>query len=373
MGMVVDGRVPMMKTFLKARFPCSCYGYKPAKFRCLSPIVDMASPESTADSYSPSSGSFSYIGACNPPRKAKRSRFEVQSLPSPPSSIIRPLEPSTSSTTPHNAHHDDVLAPPFSRKRSQPGPASRKPSTLSRAAREAQRKMNHSLIEKARRTKINDALASLRSLIPREAGGGGGPGEEGDDKGTDKEFKLEILERAVTYLQELTSKVKELEAAGPKCKHCAGQRKRGRTEANDGYEADTDMDGSGGTPFLPPISSWLHLNPHSLPLTPNQSPLFQPSSSSKQVQYNVGVSPLAHLHVADQTPPMLTLPSPSLNARPSLEDESAATLLLQIAASSSSSSSSSSSASVSSISSSPSYPGIKPHTPSSFLGLLRDG
>src|SRR6266571_1606089 len=34
----------------------------------------------------------------------------------------------------------------------------RKPGPLSKSAREAQRRLNHSIIEKARRTKINDAL-----------------------------------------------------------------------------------------------------------------------------------------------------------------------------------------------------------------------
>ena len=37
---------------------------------------------------------------------------------------------------------------------------------MTRTARESQRKMNHSRIEKARRLKINDALEALRTLVP---------------------------------------------------------------------------------------------------------------------------------------------------------------------------------------------------------------
>jgi len=66
--------------------------------------------------------------------------------------------------------------------------------------RESQRKINHSIIEKRRREKINAALAELRSLVPE--GGGVVDGEEGDGegggggKGGGKgEFKLEVLVR----------------------------------------------------------------------------------------------------------------------------------------------------------------------------------
>ena len=41
----------------------------------------------------------------------------------------------------------------------------RKPGTMSRSARESLRKLNHSRIEKARRTKINETLATLSTLV----------------------------------------------------------------------------------------------------------------------------------------------------------------------------------------------------------------
>ncbi len=107
--------------------------------------------------------------------------------------------------------------------------------------REAQRRLNHSIIEKARRTKINDALAALKQLVPATlrqdhravqdqldeeddndddyeegkaakpqpaAGKGKGKKEE-----KEKEFKLEILIRTVSFLQDLLQRVDVLESA----------------------------------------------------------------------------------------------------------------------------------------------------------------
>ncbi|KAG8873472.1 hypothetical protein FRB98_009011, partial [Tulasnella sp. 332] len=93
----------------------------------------------------------------------------------------------------------------------------RKPSAaMSRSAREAARKSNHSRIEKLRREKINDALASLRELVPTEAASSGGVDDDDDETalrggGQQKEFKLDILERTVVYLRKLKARVEELE------------------------------------------------------------------------------------------------------------------------------------------------------------------
>ena len=66
---------------------------------------------------------------------------------------------------PHTTHDTpDAHSPPQQKRRG------RKPGILSRAARESQRKMNHSRIEKARRLKINDTLTTLRALVPADFG-----------------------------------------------------------------------------------------------------------------------------------------------------------------------------------------------------------
>ncbi|KAF9470460.1 hypothetical protein BDN70DRAFT_821348, partial [Pholiota conissans] len=67
----------------------------------------------------------------------------------------KPYTPRASTTGPDPS---DLPLPPAKR--------GRKPGPLSRTAREAQRRLNHSIIEKARRTKINDALAALKQLVP---------------------------------------------------------------------------------------------------------------------------------------------------------------------------------------------------------------
>ena len=185
-----------------------------------------------------------YAASVNPPRRAKRATpvetnddqpigsTTTTTTPSSPRALLpmRPYAPRTAGSAPESAE-----APPPPAKRG------RKPGPLSRTAREAQRRLNHSIIEKARRTKINDALAALKQLVPANygkapeqtqdqldeeddndedyeegktaksqptAGKGKGKKEE-----KEKEFKLEILIRTVSFLQDLLQRVDVLEAA----------------------------------------------------------------------------------------------------------------------------------------------------------------
>lgn len=231
-----------------------------------------------------------YAAACNPPRRAKR---------------LRPDDPSSSPSPPDDDDHPQN--PPQKRR-------GRRPGTLSRAAREAQRKINHSLIEKARRTKINDALATLRDLVPPEyKRPPESPPDDSDDDDKprqkkasgEKEFKLEILVRTVAYLQDLTDRVAQLERNG--CPRCSGPIS---LAADDSHRA------SSVTPHsrLPSISTWLPSaveDQRSL-CTPSQSPAFDPSVGARSAQL---LTPPASANCAPATagfqiPPVLTLPSP---------------------------------------------------------------
>ena len=71
---------------------------------------------------------------------------------------------------------------------SVPAKRGRKPGPLSRSAREAQRRLNHSIIEKARRTKINDTLATLRQLEPVDYGSETESREDAEDNDDDDEY-----------------------------------------------------------------------------------------------------------------------------------------------------------------------------------------
>ncbi|KXN88717.1 hypothetical protein AN958_05309 [Leucoagaricus sp. SymC.cos] len=210
-----------------------------------------------------------YSASCNPPRRAKRPRISdadpnytprpsaaaspvgatVQPRPilprrAPPPA--KPLAPSTPSSG----------SPPSDKRGRKPGP-------LSRSAREAQRRLNHSIIEKARRTKINNALATLKELVPLDYGkkiksqednsdDEGEPGEEDDDDGEygtgagdgsaekkkpkpkpsgkkeekEREYKLEILVRTVAFMQDLLQRIAVLEQqqtnSNPVCSKCGG-------------------------------------------------------------------------------------------------------------------------------------------------------
>ncbi|KAF8311924.1 uncharacterized protein EI90DRAFT_3137803 [Cantharellus anzutake] len=114
-------------------------------------------------------------------------------------------------------------------------------SAASRNARDIARKTNHSRIEKRRREKINDVLDVLRGLVPSLPSSGTDPQEghgeteveDGEDEGRKGrkrrksnscdskpsakkekggEFKLDVLERTLNFVQHLMSTVQVLEA-----------------------------------------------------------------------------------------------------------------------------------------------------------------
>ncbi|KAJ7782768.1 hypothetical protein B0H16DRAFT_1494289, partial [Mycena metata] len=255
----------------------------------------------------------------------------------------------------------------------------RKPATMSRTAREAQRKLNHSIIEKARRTKINDALATLKQLVPpnygqqpaapaeqddEEADGdydGGKPPKKTRGKREEKEFKLEILIRAVSFMQDLVERVAVLEAAAKPSSNCGNcgetnpssalKRKRS-VEAGD--ESDPVAKRHETAPATPEPSPSLRpeASPSILPSTYNGERL--PSISSWLPETGVRPSPRlspqfqSHLpsppsstqfaaRTPSQLPPALSLgpiATQSLLCARTPEDESAASLLLEISASS---------------------------------------
>ncbi|KAF7362176.1 BHLH domain-containing protein [Mycena venus] len=328
-----------------------------------------------------------YAASVNPPRSAKqrpRSLSESSSASeyTPEPRRVVPLSPKASKAA---ASMDRADAEPSSTGGAKRG---RKPATLSRTAREAQRKLNHSIIEKARRTKINDALATLKQLVPANYGQQPTPPADEEDneaadedydgkktpkKGTgkreekEKEFKLEILVRTVSFMQDLIERVAALEKANKSssCANCAGpsssslKRKRS-VEAGEGEEKDSgpvskrhEADPAPvamahpspsirpeASPSLhpttytgarlPPISSWLPQT--SMRPSPRASPEFQshlpsPPSSTQ----------FAPARAPSQLPPALNLgpiATQALLSARTPEDESAASLLLEISASS---------------------------------------
>lgn len=277
-----------------------------------------------------------YAAACNPSRRAKQPRSETQILSQPQSILPRRL-----STGPAMVEASDNNQIPAPTKRG------RKPGTMSRSARETQRKLNHSIIEKARRTKINDALATLKQLIPADFGqskaaGSSEQGEEGEDdeeynEGSnkpkkakagkeEKEFKLEILVKTVAFMQSLLEKVAVLEASSSTEGACRDSLKRKRrfSDAGEGSrtkEARAEAEGPSES-RLPSISSWL----------PNFAidPALLPSSQLPSPPASTHFSPIHPFH----TPPTLTLSPAAVGPVRTPEDESAASLLLQISSSS---------------------------------------
>jgi hypothetical protein len=334
-----------------------------------------------------------YSASCNPPRRAKRPPVVEPSLSTQSSHTMPPAV---------NPIVEDVPAPLVT----APVKRGRKPGPLSRSAREAQRRLNHSIIEKARRTKINDTLATLRQLVPVDYGSSPQPQHEDEEDEEDedddypegakmpskpkpkatgkreekeKEFKLEILVRTVTFLQDLLKRVDTLENTLSVCQHCGTSQSCKKRKHSQPYDDDEDDQpskqpkvarsaeehprqvlkphsdpisnlyrnptptsqsspvptmGSSSSGRLPSISSWLPdaaIDPSlSLPQTksktsPNVFPYPSPPSSTH-------FDPIR----TSQVPPVLNLGPVATAAMVALpphtsEDESAASLLLQIA------------------------------------------
>ena len=187
--------------------------------------------------------------------------------PPPPRRAKRPRSP---------ARQPRLILPKQVLEPSSPPKRGRKPAPLSRSAREAQRRLNHSIIEKARRTKINNALATLKALVPLDYGrkaksqdnsnsnnsddnadpshvknhdddnDGNDDDDDDDDTNDDndddgeysvdkkkpkpksgkkeekeREYKLEILVRTVAFMQDLLQRVAVLEQANSLCSNCS--------------------------------------------------------------------------------------------------------------------------------------------------------
>jgi hypothetical protein len=317
-----------------------------------------------------------YTASCNPPRRAKRARTTLD-LSSPEALSDSPPD---SDWVPDRLQQPRILPKP-------PGPPrdaakadeqltkrrGRKPgsgSGMSRSARESMRKQNHSRIEKARRTKINDALAALRVLVPKRTELAvedvdepvetkGKKSKAKAKEGEEKEFKLEILVRTVAYMEELVEKVKRLEDGAKPYGRCACggatrdtdnpeparghsldraiKRKRviedeeeepkpeepiveDMAESSEDELADDEGDarcsvrhGSAlssvtSTPRLPPIASWMPLPPGHV----DPSALSLPPSQLPSPPLSVPMPP----KTTPYAPPTLTLPPPNLRLTP---------------------------------------------------------
>ena len=327
-----------------------------------------------------------YSASCNPPRRAKR---------------LPVAEPSLSNQSPHTMPSavnsiiaDDIPAP----LATTPVKRGRKPGPLSRSAREAQRRLNHSIIEKARRTKINDTLATLRQLVPVDYGTSPQSQHEDEDEDDEdddylegakrpskskpkvtgkreekeKEFKLEILVRTVSFLQDLLKRVDTMENTLSVCQHCGASQSCKKRKHDDGEEQPSKQPkvarnaeeqprqflkpqsdpipysnpiptsqsspvsnmGSPPDARLPSISSWLPdaaIEP-SLPLPQTKSKTSPNLFSYPSPPSSTRFDPIR----TSQVPPVLNLGPVATAAMVALpphtsEDESAASLLLQIA------------------------------------------
>lgn len=398
-----------------------------------------------------------YAASCNPPRRAKRQRTGSLGADAPPATpsptasssplqrrasgrppilpkqpaAERDYAPAASLESDSASEEDDYdpgreAAPPPKRR-------GRKPGNMSRSARESLRKLNHSRIEKARRTKINETLSTLSTLVgerervlPVENPEVSAPqplpppeetGKKGKGKTEEKEFKLDVLVKTVEYMQDLVARVQALETKmctdcrvrentpstvppSPKRKRPeeyfddverTARRLRHTHDEEDSYGGD-DEHGLGAaeeeqpspmpfanpafasrstaSPRLPPIASWLphpyvdpsslinNASPNAQLPSPPPSGRFRPSitlANMPALALPAPAHPLAPAQSSQRTSSPKMLPprqqrksvsaSPTVSPTWTPEDETAASLLLQMSSKPRSSSTSSSSTS----------------------------
>ena len=313
------------------------------------------------------------LARSTPPRRAKRlSSPAPQPRPILPKHVLQSSEPPLPSSPP-------------------PRRRGRKPAPLSRSAREAQRRLNHSIIEKARRTKINNALATLKELVPLDYGGkaksqdnnddNNNNSDDDDDNGDDgddgeygadrkkpikrksgkkeekgREYKLEILVRTVAFMQDLLQRIAILEQANPLCSKCSGvlptesqcdpttmpesepspPSKRARIESYDTLGIPSPHQSSPPDHLLiqnrlPSISSWLPGTLDLSTLSPRNNGDWVSSGQLPTPPSSTQVRPA--ITSAHSSRRKISSSSPLLMRTP--EEEHAATMLLQISASSS--------------------------------------
>lgn len=347
----------------------------PAPYRAIAPVPnapDLSGNGNASAAPAPAPASTvdpiaTYSASVNPPRKAKRQRpiSDLNSDEEDEDELASPTAAMSSSAAKRSrASEEDYQSASgaFTSVPSVPNStsaASRKARAPTRAAREALRKANHSRIEKARRTKINDALARLRELVPAAVGassggaGGDANGEEGGAGGEDKGFKLEVLVRTVTYLEKLTEKMRLLEgnAQAPLCSRCKNVEPHKAHRDSSAYPPSSttspamiaaDAGPSSRSTHDLSISSLMNPTAPSSPADIRKSVSGSPRVPQSNGRIQLPSPPLSGMLSAEPIgllPPSLTLPpatsgyasvqgSPTFQPMRTPEDESAATMLL---------------------------------------------
>src|SRR2546429_66865 len=90
------------------------------------------------------------------------------------------------------------------------------PSSTSVAGRKIARKTAHSLIERRRRSKMNEEFGTLKDMIPACDG--------------QEMHKLAILQASIDYVRYLENCVRELKEANKNSENAAEERRSGKTE-----------------------------------------------------------------------------------------------------------------------------------------------
>ncbi|KAK0730467.1 hypothetical protein B0H67DRAFT_475295 [Lasiosphaeris hirsuta] len=219
---------------------------------------------------------------------------------------------------------------PASSAQAAGGTKKKQPSSTSAAGRKIARKTAHSLIERRRRSKMNDEFAVLKSMIPACSG---------------EMHKLAILQASieyVRYLEDCVAKLKARQGSYPPGLPSPSNQDRGFSITTDAHLSDVEMTGSSPdpspaatpnagrqqqpptSPVLPPDNSRNHRDSYSSVSTDHRHHSFSTSATTSPT-----FGPQSHgyansVHSASGS----ALTSPALPPQRDLDQEATAALLM---------------------------------------------
>jgi hypothetical protein len=194
-----------------------------------SPLTTVSTTSSSASSYNPATPTSPTYKALNTSPRLKRTSSgsnkkpakEDITLPPPPTRPRKIIHMKPKSSTEQSNTLSTSLPASKAAPATPPSNSNAKrktPSSTSVAGRKIARKTAHSLIERRRRSKMNEEFGTLKDMIPACDG--------------QEMHKLAILQASIDYVRYLENCVHELKEANTTSEHAAGEGRPSKTERN---------------------------------------------------------------------------------------------------------------------------------------------
>lgn len=222
--------------------------------------------------------------ALPPPPTRSRKIIQMKPRPQEEPAVTPSPAKGTASTSSHAKHAPGSGATAGSKTTS----AKKQPSATSAAGRKIARKTAHSLIERRRRSKMNEEFAVLKGLIPACTG---------------EMHKLAILQASIEYVRYLEDCITKLKAQHGQDSLAATTQTEFRPAQRDDDEADVDEDGPED----------IEMTDSETP-SPTFTPVVGPTPSTRSTHSSLSPVPQRHHSSASSAEYQLYNPSAALSA-----------------------------------------------------------